>query len=66
MKPAEMKRLGRLIFSSQRGWQTRLAEMLGMDGSAIRRNLSGATPISGPVAVAIRLAAARVQSSKRP
>lgn len=35
------------------GWQTRLAEALGVDGSTVRRWVSGAVPIPNPVAAAI-------------
>lgn len=36
------------------GWQTRLAEALQVDGSSVRRWVSGAVPIPGPVAAAVR------------
>jgi len=35
------------------GWQTRLAEQLGVDGSTVRRWVSGAVPIPNPVEAAI-------------
>lgn len=37
----------------ERGWQTRLAEALGVDGSTVRRWVSGAVPIPNPAAAAI-------------
>jgi hypothetical protein len=37
------------------GWQTRLAEALEVDGSTVRRWLSGAVPAPHPVKVALRL-----------
>jgi hypothetical protein len=37
------------------GWQTRLAEALEVDGSTVRRWLSGAVAVPGPAKVAIRL-----------
>lgn len=35
------------------GWQTRLAEALEVDGSTVRRWVSGAVPIPGPVTAAV-------------
>lgn len=37
------------------GWQTRLAEALEVDGSTVRRWVSGAVPVPHPAKVAIRL-----------
>jgi hypothetical protein len=37
------------------GWQTRMAERLRVDGSTVRRWLSGASAIPGPAAVALEL-----------
>jgi hypothetical protein len=37
-----------------RAWQTRLSEALGVDGSTVRRWVSGAVPIPNPVAAAVR------------
>ena len=37
----------------ERAWQTRLAEALGVDGSTVRRWVSGAIPIPQPVAAAV-------------
>ena len=39
----ELKTAGRELFGN--GWQTRLAEALGRDGSTVRRWVSGAIPI---------------------
>lgn len=36
------------------GWQTRLSEELGVDGSTVRRWVSGAVPIPSPVEAAVR------------
>ncbi len=37
------------------GWQTRLAEALEVDGSTVRRWVSGAVPIPHPIKHALRL-----------
>lgn len=52
MKPAELKAAGESLYGY--GWQTRLAESLNVDGSTVRRWVSGAVPIPGPAAAAIR------------
>ena len=55
MKPMsadELKQAGRDLFGH--GWQTRLAERLGVDGSTVRRWVSGAVPVPNPAAAAIR------------
>lgn len=36
------------------GWQTRLAEALEVDGSTIRRWVSGAVSVPGPAGAAVR------------
>ena len=36
------------------GWQTKLAEALEVDTSSIRRWVSGAIPVPGPVAAAVK------------
>lgn len=52
MSPDELKSAGRELFGH--GWQTRLAEHLGVDGSTVRRWVSGAVPVPNPAAAAIR------------
>jgi DNA-binding transcriptional regulator YdaS (Cro superfamily) len=52
MSADELKEAGRALFGH--GWQTRLAEQLGVDGSTVRRWVSGAVPVPNPAAVAIR------------
>lgn len=52
MSPDELKSAGRELFGH--GWQTRLAEQLGVDGSTVRRWVSGAVPVPNPAAAAIR------------
>jgi hypothetical protein len=53
MKPDELARLAVKVYG-ERGWQTRLAEALEVDGSTVRRWVSGAVPIPGPAAAALR------------
>ena len=48
----ELKEVGPLLYGY--GWQTRMAEALGVDASSVRRWVSGAIPIPGPVAAALR------------
>lgn len=53
MKPTELERLAVQVFG-RRGWQTKLAAALQVDGSTVRRWVSGAVPIPGPAAAAVR------------
>lgn len=50
--PAELKTLGPKLFGF--GWQTHMAEALGVDGSTVRRWVSGAIPVPGPAVAALR------------
>lgn len=52
MTPDELRKAGIELYGDW-GWQTRLAEALGVDGSTVRRWVSGAVPIPNPVAAAI-------------
>jgi hypothetical protein len=52
MTPAELSEAGRKLYGKW-GWQTRLAEALKVDGSTVRRWVSGAVPIPGPVEAAV-------------
>ena len=52
MTPAELRKVCIELYGEW-GWQTRLAEALGVDGSTVRRWVSGAVPVPGPVAAAI-------------
>lgn len=48
----ELADAGRKLYG--RGWQTRLAEALDVDGSTVRRWVSGVIPVPGPAAAAVR------------
>lgn len=52
MKPGRLVEIGQRLYG-ERGWQARMAETLKVDGSTVRRWVSGAVPISGPVQVAL-------------
>ncbi len=74
LTPDELRVVGEELFGRW-GWQTRLAEALEVDGSTVRRWVSGAVPIPHPVKHALRLmlenqslraAAAAPASDKRP
>lgn len=52
MTPEELRECGVELFGEW-GWQTRLAEALGVDGSTVRRWVSGAVPVPGPASAAI-------------
>jgi DNA-binding transcriptional regulator YiaG len=54
MSPDELRAIGERLWGRW-GWQTRMAETLRVDGSTVRRWLSGATAIPGPAAVALEL-----------
>lgn len=53
MTPKQLAEAGVKLYG-ERGWQTRMAEALGVDGSTVRRWISGAVPIPNPVAAALR------------
>ena len=53
MSPEEFNKAGVKLFG-KRGWQTRMAERLGVDGSTVRRWVSGAVTIPNPAAAAVR------------
>lgn len=54
LSPEGLKAVGEALFGSW-GWQTRMAEALEVDGSTVRRWVSGAVAVPQPVKVALRL-----------
>lgn len=52
MNPKQLKDAGEKLYGY--GWQTKLAKDLNVDGSTVRRWVSGAVPIPGPVAAAVK------------
>ena len=53
MTPNQLAEAGRKLYG-ERGWQTRMAEALGVDGSTVRRWVSGAVPVPTTAAAALR------------
>lgn len=54
MTPEELRHIGEKLFGAW-GWQTKIAKALRVDGSTVRRWISGATAIPGPAEVALEL-----------
>ena len=54
LTPKDLAEIGEQLFGRW-GWQTRLAEALEVDGSTVRRWVSGAVPIPHPVKHALAL-----------
>jgi len=54
LTPEGLKAVGETLFGEW-GWQTRIAELLEVDGSTVRRWVSGAVSVPGPAKVALRL-----------
>ncbi len=54
MTPDELRQIGEELFGAW-GWQTKIAKALRVDGSTVRRWISGATTIPGPAEVALEL-----------
>lgn len=53
MTPDELRKACVKLYGSH-GWQSRLSEALSVDGSTVRRWVSGTVAIPGPVAAAVR------------
>lgn len=64
MSPDELRAIGERLWGRW-GWQTRMAEALRVDGSTVRRWLSGATTIPGPAEVALELMVERSERQQR-
>jgi DNA-binding transcriptional regulator YdaS (Cro superfamily) len=62
MTPKELSEAGKELYGDW-GWQTRLAEALGVDGSTVRRWISGAVPIPNPAAAAVNCFLERKRSA---
>jgi hypothetical protein len=54
MTPDTLKVIGEKLFGAW-GWQTKLAKALRVDGSTVRRWISGVSVIPGPAEVALEL-----------
>lgn len=58
MTPAQLREAGERLYGAW-GWQTKLAKALGVNGSTVRRWVSGAVPVPGPAEAAIKCFLAR-------
>jgi len=54
MKPEQLREIGEQLYGNW-GWQTKMALALKVDGSTVRRWLSGKAAIPGPAEVALEL-----------
>jgi DNA-binding transcriptional regulator YiaG len=54
LSPEDLREIGEALYGPW-GWQTRLAETLEVDGSTVRRWVSGAIAAPHPVKLALRL-----------
>ena len=54
MTPEQLRDVGERLYGNW-GWQTKMAEVLKVDASTVRRWLSGKVAIPGPVEVALDL-----------
>lgn len=54
MTPEQLREIGEELYGNW-GWQTKLAEVLRVDSSTVRRWISGKVTIPGPVEVALEL-----------
>ena len=53
MNGQQLKEAAIALYGSH-GWQTKLADALGVDTSTVRRWVGGQIPVPGPVAAAVR------------
>lgn len=65
MSPDALREVGEALWGRW-GWQTRMAERLFVDGSTVRRWLSGATHIPGPAKVALELLIVEKRHAAKP
>lgn len=65
MTPEELRAIGEQLFGTW-GWQTKIAKALRVDGSTVRRWISGATAIPGPAEVALELLAKYQKPGENP
>lgn len=63
MTPEQLAKAGVKLYGGW-GWQTRMAEALGVDGSTVRRWVSGAVPIPGPAEAALKCFLERKRENK--
>ncbi len=54
MTPEQLREIGERLYGNW-GWQTKMAEVLRVDSSTVRRWLSGKVAIPGPAEVALEL-----------
>ena len=54
MTPEQLRKTGEQLYGNW-GWQTKMAEVLKVDSSTVRRWLSGKVAIPGPAEVALGL-----------
>lgn len=54
MTPEQLREAGERLYGDW-GWQTKMAEVLKVDSSTVRRWLAGKVAIPGPVEVALEL-----------
>lgn len=57
MTPDQLKLAGKELYGT--GWQTKMAKELGVDGSTVRRWISGSVPVPNPAAAAVQCFLAR-------
>jgi hypothetical protein len=65
LTPDELRLIGVELFGEW-GWQTRLSEALEVDGSTVRRWVSGAVSVPNPVKVALRLMVEQKRGLRAP